>query len=161
MIYGTTHKLGTKAAETFGVLTFLVHVAHDRQHMLPDACKQLKEAGESMLSMLRVFDNGRNTLSDAEQDMAWQHYTRFLSLTSGHELPLPKRHVGLHLLKEIQWFGNPVLYMTWLDESLNKDLKGSCRMVSQATFEKTVLTNFNELLKSRIHPNKRKRTTPA
>jgi hypothetical protein len=60
---------------------------------------------------------------------------------------LPKHHIILHALAEANEKGNPWFYGSWLDESLNKLLKGCCRGASQLTFEETVLAKVSELLK--------------
>ena len=43
--------------------------------------------------------------------------------------------------------GNPWLDATFLDESLNKELKQCCRFSHQATFEYTVILKITEVLK--------------
>ena len=60
---------------------------------------------------------------------------------------VPKHHLAFHLVAKMPLHGNPRLYATWLDESLNKKLKACCRYASQVTFEQTVLVRMAELLK--------------
>ena len=59
---------------------------------------------------------------------------------------LPKHHQMYHLVFEIDTHGNPMFTVTWLDESLNKKLKGCSIHVSQLTFERSVLFAMRELL---------------
>ena len=59
---------------------------------------------------------------------------------------MPKRHLFVHLLSKINWFGNPTRYSVWLDEGLHHRLKLACRTVSQSTFETFLLLRMQELL---------------
>ena len=63
------------------------------------------------------------------------------------EVYIPNHHDIFHALAEANEKGNPWMYGAWLDESLNKLLKGCCRNASQLTFEETVLAKASELLK--------------
>lgn len=62
--------------------------------------------------------------------------------------PIPKMHLACHLVRRVDYLGNPRLYATWADESANKTLKLSCRGASQITFEKTVLSRMHVVLDS-------------
>jgi hypothetical protein len=75
----------------------------------------------------------------------FEAYKAFLRMTD-EDSEVPKRHMMLHLLKRLGFFGNPRSYATWRDEALNKMLKASCQSVSQATFEQSVLGNMCQLL---------------
>ena len=52
-------------------------------------------------------------------------------------LVLPKDHLMAHLTHRAVALGNPWRYTTFLDESLNKELKRVLRLCHQATFEST------------------------
>jgi len=60
---------------------------------------------------------------------------------------IPKHHIVYHILEKSRWFGNPKMYACWMDESWNKQLKGCCRNVSQATFEVSNLFSMRDLLR--------------
>ena len=64
-------------------------------------------------------------------------------------MSLPKRHLTMHLLDRIPWFGNPALHANWGDEDLNRLLKACTRRVSQRTFEVVVLQQMRRLLADR------------
>ena len=64
----------------------------------------------------------------------------------------------VHLLGQIYWFGNPQEYSLWEDESLNKALKQSCRSLSQATFDKTIIQIMTERLRRRGLKRSEKKT---
>ena len=55
------------------------------------------------------------------------------------ETVLPKHHLWIHMTARSERNGNPRLVANFLNESLNKLLKGACRNCSQMTFEKSVL----------------------
>ena len=55
------------------------------------------------------------------------------------DILIPKRHVCIHLLKDILQLGSPSLYANWYDEALNKMLKDFLRTCSQVTFEPFLL----------------------
>jgi hypothetical protein len=73
-------------------------------------------------------------------------YCAHIALIEADEQYKPKHHIVFHLINKMRWHGNPRLYNTWLDEALNKTLKGSCRQTSQATFERAVLLRMSSLL---------------
>ena len=55
------------------------------------------------------------------------------------EWELPKHHLWIHLVHKAVKTGNPRLLDNFLNESLNKLLKSTCRHASQITWEKSVL----------------------
>ena len=68
----------------------------------------------------------------------------------------PKHHVIFHPLQETMEKGSPWFYSAWLDESLNKPLKATCRNASQETFDSTLLMKMREILKDVERGVKRK-----
>ena len=71
------------------------------------------------------------------------------------EMLIPKRHMAMHILERMIDLGNPKAYANWHDEDLNRDLKLSCRKVSQMHFERSLYVRMREWLKRvcdrRIH----------
>ena len=59
---------------------------------------------------------------------------------------LPKHHLMIHLTFSSDWHGNPVCYATWLDESLNKQLKMVLRNCHQSCFETTAFAKMQDVL---------------
>ena len=86
-----------------------------------------------------------------QRQAAWDRFIMFSFLVRGRDElhTQPKKHSTVHLLKDAAWFGNPRLYANWIDESLNKILKMSCRTCSQATLESSVLTRMSTTLRKR------------
>ncbi len=58
----------------------------------------------------------------------------------------PKFHVMMHCLFNSRRQGNPTVYSNWMDETLNKSLKATCKFASQATFEASVLLKMSTIL---------------
>ena len=67
----------------------------------------------------------------------------------------PKRHLCTHLLSNLAKHGNPRMYSTWMDESLNKQIKKCCRELSQTTFDIVLLASVKELFKTCNNIHKR------
>ena len=144
----SNQKLGTKGAETWGLLLFLREELRRHVARLGGEGPVLAQAAESLVVMIEIFDSNGVLLPPACVQGCWDAYLRFLDLTQGYEDQLiPKRHLVLHMLRRLDHFGNPRFYAEWYDESLNKTLKGCCRKVSQATFELSVLGGMNQVLK--------------
>ena len=70
-----------------------------------------------------------------------------IELMRPYDCYLPKHHLMIHPMHATPWKGNPWYHSSWLDESLNKVLKATCRHASQIRFETTILTKMVELLK--------------
>ena len=95
-----------------------------------------------------TWDGATRVMKPAEQQKAMDKWLSHLTHTQKDQrLQLPKRHLIVHLIQDIVKFGNPRLYACWLDESLNRDLKLSCRTVSQSTFETFLLLRMRERMK--------------
>ena len=60
----------------------------------------------------------------------------------------PKHHLMFHLIHRTNFQGNPTKYATWLDESLNKQLKQCCKHASMITFERVVLLKARDRFRS-------------
>ena len=58
-----------------------------------------------------------------------------LKTVSGGFLDEPKTHMILHMILRSRDLGNPRFYSAFLDESLNKTLKRSLKLVHQSCFE--------------------------
>jgi len=76
-----------------------------------------------------------------------RRYVLHVGLMAPLQCYVPKHHVVFHLLRNIERQGNPLVYSTWLDESLNKTLKAACKNAAASTFYPGVLLRMRELLK--------------
>ena len=146
----------TKAAETWGLMLFLLDTLENNLGRLPLSAGRYARAGRHLEQMTRVFHAAGTRLTIMQIQAAWDHYKQYMALTDDIDDPddmdqrLPKRHLVLHMLERLHDFGNPRFYANWMDETLNKTLKATCRAVSQITFEPALYVRMRELLK-RIH----------
>ena len=84
---------------------------------------------------------------------AFDAYMRHCALMEVYDSFTPKHHLIAHALLRAHDHGNPSRYATWVDESLNKTLKAACRATSQLSFENSVLTRMQALLR---HPQRKR-----
>ena len=137
-----------KGAQTWGVLLYLVGF-FDRLHpRLPAQSHCLFRAAKELVSIVNIWHRAPTCISRADQETCFSAFLRYCILTQEvDELrEQPKRHSMFHLLKDMSAMGNPCFYHNWYDEHLNKTLKMSCRLSSQATLECTVLHRMRVLL---------------
>ena len=141
-------KLKLKAAETWGVLLFMI--SEFQKHPNVENRRSLLEGAQSLEQMVRVWQQGGGRLTDVEIHHSFAHFNRFLACTSDEpyagELEQPKRHLTAHLLRDLRHFGNPRWFANWHDESLNKVLRRTCRFVHRHTFDATVLSGMRKQL---------------
>ena len=143
-----TQKLKTKGAETWGLLLFLADFFESHLGQLEDGARELASAARALVRMCEVFDGCGWVMSAPSMQVAIDAWKEHCALTSHLEgLYTPKRHVIVHMLQGMMWFGNPRFYANWEDESLNKTLKKACRLVSQTTFEPGVLLRMPEIMR--------------
>jgi hypothetical protein len=143
-------KLKFKAAETFGVLRFLVQQLEEHAGAIASG-PQLLEAAAALVSIVDTLDLSGVVIPASDIQKAFDFFKRQCVLTEHiEELLIPKRHMFLHMLHELHFFGNARLYATWKDESLNKSVKKCCKNVSQSTFEASVLADMRQLLRNEM-----------
>jgi hypothetical protein len=148
-------KLKTKAGETWGLLLFLVQVLSIYPAIIADQ-QRLLEAGSCLSELIHLFDSCGSRMPAASVQLAFDKFLRHMALTADFDdLLIPKRHLVLHMLRDIPWLGNPKHYACWEDESLNKTLKKACRGISQQTFEASVLISMRQTLNTMSLKRKR------
>ena len=140
-------KLKTKGAETWAISLFLIDQLRSTGHVTGPDHVRLLHAGECLQRMVQIWNAHSWTIPEAEQEQLFAHYNTHIALMAPFEVYTPKHHIIFHLLAKIGYQGNPKEYACWLDESLNRMLKGACRNVSQATFEQSVLLAMRDLLR--------------
>jgi hypothetical protein len=139
--------LRTKAAQTWTFLLYLLHAMTKHRARLGPAGTKHLEAARVLVAMVRLFQQAPPLLTQSDINAAWDLWKRHLALTEDQpDMEIPKRHVIIHLLEKLPWFGNPRLYANWVDETLNKNLKTACRTISQQTFEQSLLIRMPEVL---------------
>ena len=129
-------------------MLFLCHELSRLQGRFGPLWAILLEAGQCLVQMVDVWATSGTNIPDEKAERCFVLYNRYMELIAPLEIYVPKNHLVYHLLFNIPMHGNPKDYATWLDESLNKVLKGCCRNVSQATFEQTVLVRMADVLRA-------------
>ncbi len=71
----------------------------------------------------------------------WNRHIQLMK-TLDENLLVPKHHLMIHANDRAVHQGNPWSHTTFLDESLNKELKKVLRLCHQATFETTAMVKF-------------------
>ena len=142
-----TNSLKTKAAETWGLTLFLIQMVEKYRGPIGGAAAPVLEAGRCLERYIRILKSqGTNMTPDAVQEatMTWVHH---LNLIAPFDIFLPKHHLMLHVNHRAILQGNPWMYTTFLDESLNKELKKCLRLCHQSTFEDTAFVRVDQVLK--------------
>ena len=144
----TSKCLKLKAAETWTFLLFAVDKFKNVTHILYYG--QLLAAGNALIQLSGIWSRSPWRMPPNLVQESFDCYNRFIAVTAEipefHECFKPKRHLAFHMLRDLVYFGSPKAYANWLNESLNKMLKGCCRNVSQQRFEETVLAGMRHLL---------------
>ena len=141
-------KLKTKGAETWGFSLYLLSKLRLLGPRVGAYLQPTFQAGLALERMLRSWRNQGTNLPPHIVQLSFDMWHRYCSLTEGNpELVQPKKHMVAHMLLKMCLQGNPQRYANWLDESLNKLLKKSCRTVSQVTFERFLLLRMQETLR--------------
>ena len=103
-------------------------------------------AVESLVQLNELWAGCGWRLTPLQLQTSMDLFNRFIAVTEGLDMDVPKRHGAAHLIFELQWFGNPRYYSNWRDESWNKQLKACCRQLSQQTFDICVLASMRQVL---------------
>ena len=154
----SNQKLKTKAAETYGVALFLIDEIQKRGDAL-GAEDQLKlgQAGSHLISMIQIWKSSAFKMDRAQSQRILDHYKIHLQLMRSFDCFTPKHHIMIHPILDTLTKGNPWNYVEFVDESLNKTLRATCRHASQMCFENTVLLRMHELLNDPDHHRGTKR----
>lgn len=76
----------------------------------------------------------------------WKKHMRLINELVDH---VPKHHLMSHIVARSASLGNPWFHTTFLDESLNKELKRSLRFAHQLNFESTAFAKLGATLERR------------
>ena len=148
-------KFKAKGAETWALLLFVLDV-FERHHASIEHGPAFLRGARSLVGLVRLWHSCGVQLTSSQIQSSFDLYIAFLEATDELSMESPKRHLAMHLLETLSRFGNPLRYMNWIDESLNKTLKSCARQVSQTTFEVAVLSAIRQCLRTRVLPAKRR-----
>ncbi|CAE7212809.1 unnamed protein product [Symbiodinium sp. CCMP2592] len=133
-----------KAAETHGLLGFLVDRLEMHKCVLAateqaDTFALLLQAGQAALHFDAVMASHPRAIDETVCGLLFQTYDEFICLCEKAEMHLmPKSHMMYHMLQRAVRKGNPRMYSTYIDESLNGHIARICRSVHRRTWAYSV-----------------------
>ena len=106
----------------------------------------LLEAARALFSVVDTCKRAPVRLTHKHRADLFDQLKRYAAISKKHKASLPKDHLMVHLLDRTQDQGDPWPQATWLDESLNQELKGWCKGCHASTFEAQVLAKAEKVL---------------
>lgn len=156
----STPSLRAKAAETKGLVPFVVHLLKKyRNNMMNGKKDLLIGAGEALHKYFELLSPSPLVVPmDTLQTMCDNVKTRIrLSVLAG--IPLkPKHHLLLHLVARSAGHGNPTSYATFADEGISRVLKKIGQAAHRSVMEVRVFFHFGHIGDEK---RGRKRPNPA
>ena len=131
-----TYGLQAKAAESHGLLKFVLWLLEKYS----DEFEKLPEETSRPLAILKAATQAANSMDDIllsrmQCQHLMQHYLRFLTLyLKAGGVWRPKCHLPLHLIQRAMVQGDPRLYSTYRDESLNGVIAKIARSAHRSTW---------------------------
>ena len=143
---GSPHNptLKLKAMEAYGFVQFLVYSLVTFR--VPES-QSLIATGRLLVQLVELMKSSPARLSTETIQQMLDFWKQHQAIMEAHDVFAPKHHLMFHLILRAVVHGNPWLDATFLDESLNKELKQCCRYAHQARFESTVLLKITEVLR--------------
>ena len=127
--------LKAKAAETHGLLNFVVDRIGKHSESLASTSQAasfdlLLRAGKAAMDFDAVLAAHPRAIDAETCGLLFDNYNRFICLATRAEVPrMPKLHMMYHMIQRALLKGNPRMYTTYIDESLNGDIARVCRSV--------------------------------
>ena len=148
-------KMTSKGAQTHGLMLFMAYFLEKHLARFSPEARLLLDAVRACLRMVEIWRENKFNVEIGPIQECFDCLNQAYSKTEHiEELNTPKKHLCVHLVYDMQYFGNPRFYSNFFDESLNKLLKSFCRLVSQGTFESFLLLRMRDGLK--VEAQKRK-----
>ena len=131
-----------KGAETNGFLAFVVGTLLDRHRAL-EHWSDVKRAGVALLSLHRLIHEHPRVFPPSAVQSFVDNTKRYLKVVEKLKWHTkPKDHQLMHLAHRALEMGSPALYANWVDESLNRHLKGIAAAAHSTVWEARVLAEF-------------------
>ena len=150
--------LKLKAMEAFGFVQFLVHSLQTYQVR---GSEDLVAAGYILVQLVELMKASPARLPAETTQQMLSLWKQHMAIMEIHDPFVPKHHLMFHCIMRSVFHGNPWLDATFLDESLNKELKQCCRYAHQTTFESTMILLKINLVLKRMQVKRRMRSRPA
>ena len=140
----TSQALGTKAAETKGLLPFVLSLLEThRPHFPPGEIECLIGAGAALLDYIHLIDNSPKIVPPTMLQKMYDAVKKHIALSRLGNVPLkPKAHLLLHMVSRSEAHGNPSEYATFTDESISQILKGIAEAAHRSVWELRILNMF-------------------
>lgn len=146
-------QLSAKAAESHGLLRFVLWMLHkyksDFASQPPDLARKLAlltAAGEAAVAMDEVLQQENRQFKRLDCQTLLQQYLRFLSLyLKAGGVWRPKCHLLVHMVQRALDRGNPRLYSTYRDETLNGVIAKIARSAHRRTWSNVIHFKCNIL----------------
>jgi hypothetical protein len=142
--------LNAKAAEIHGVLLFVIelleeHIGSFKEDM-SDKATYLLQAGRCAREFDNILNSSGRLVSEEVQTNLFHNYMRHVMFydRAGGKLH-PKHHLMIHLIQRVVKLGNPKLYASYRDESLNGVVARLAQNVHSAAFGDQIHFRFGIL----------------
>jgi hypothetical protein len=128
---------------------------------VPDSIIYLVEPVVSFYDVRNIKSFGVRCLQSSYLTRCHTHkamvdlWAKYMKLVEDLGIDVPKAHLMVHVNHRARAQGNPWRYTTFLDESLNKELKRVLRLCHQANFETLAMAKLSAVLDK---SSKRQRT---
>jgi hypothetical protein len=143
----SSQSLHTKAAETKGLVPFVLDVLRDKLARFTDNRGiVLIKCGEAMQEYFVLLDESPILVPAATLQKMYDAMKRHIILAKLAEVPMkPKHHLVLHLVARTARHGNPGYYATFTDEGINKLLKHVGQAAHRSVWEVRVFLHFGKV----------------
>ncbi len=139
-------KLKLKAMECYWMSRFLVDAVHKYRVHIADQYQLLYDSGSLLRQYVELLKSAPMNLSPSQLQASTGLWCRFMTLIRPLDIYTPKAHLMIHVNHRTRQQGNPWRYTTFLDESLNKELKKVLRNVHQSNFETLAYAKLGQVL---------------
>eukprot|EP00969_Alexandrium_andersonii_P329721 14570352-Alexandrium_andersonii.AAC.1 len=143
-------QLKLKAMQTYGLALYLQEAMHKHADRLGSEAPLLQEMGDALLRFRDLLSSSGPTLPDDVLQAALDLWKRVMRLSTLLAVDYGKKtHLMAHCIRRAKKLGNPVVYQTFEDESLNATLKKVLRFCHQNRFEQLAMAKMNQVLRRR------------
>lgn len=151
-------KRQAKAAESGSLMLFASHLAVAHRNVIPNGTA-LVRAGRALQTYLNVTSNSDSwMLTQDENCELWTALEVYLVHTAHAGIHWkPKRHLMIHLIQNVEKFGNPRQTATWLDESLNRDLAKVAKASHTFVWSRRIISSFAHIIGSTARMSKKQK----
>jgi hypothetical protein len=143
----SSQSLGTKAAETKGLVPFVLSLVKEFQcKFVDDEACYLIGAGDSLMTYFELLEKSGIVVTPADLQAMFDAVKRHVNMACKAGVDCkPKHHQLVHLVDRTMKHGSPSWYSTFEDESLNRVLKKVGEAAHRSVWEIRVLVQFGQV----------------